>query len=412
MNMCKNYTNKLLVIALMIFAITLGSPSCSEDEPEYVKVTGITVTPDNAVLLVNNKITLVADVFPRLASDKRVTWASDNTSVATVSDEGEVTGLAEGVANVSVTSVGNGEKTKTCTVTVVTTFSVTLNATSLLIPVEATRSLTATIIPSNVSQEVTWTSDNVEVVSVVGGVITAVAPGTATITADSVADASRTAECEVTVVDVSAVPAGKWLAGMWTFEDAGNLGKATVGYDLEANGNIFNSIPGPGNTKAVKLASNSYYTIRHNIGANGGGDYVNEYTLMMDIMGSASEFSGWLSVFNNKTDNAGEGVLWIDGGGRIGYAGLGGYSSTGLTPDVWHRVVIAAKLGDSFRAYIDGTLVWTASNNTGVDGMMSLLTDVVYIGYDGTGYPGPSFADVKIWSIQLTDEQISALGTP
>jgi hypothetical protein len=396
---------------MMMTAITFGTQSCSEDEPEYVKVTGITVTPDNAVLLVNSTTTLVADVFPRLASDKRVTWTSDNTSVATVSDNGEVTGVAEGEANISVTSVGNGEKTKTCKVTVVTTFSVTLSESSLLIPVEATRSLTATIVPSNIPQEVTWTSDNAEVVSVDGGVITAVAPGTATITAAAVADASRTAECEVTVVDVSTIPAGKWLAGMWTFEDADNLGKATVGYDLEANGSSFTPISGPGNTKAVKLA-NSYYTIRHNIGANGGGDYVNEYTLMMDIRGSASEFSGWLSVFNNKTDNAGDGVLWIDGDGRIGYGSLGGYSETGLTPDVWHRVTIAAKLGDSFRVYIDGALVWTASNNVGTDGMMSLLTDVVYIGYDGSGYPGPSFADVKIWNIQLTDEQVSALGTP
>jgi hypothetical protein len=129
----------------------------------------------------------------------------------------------------------------------------------------------------------------------------------------------------------------------------------------------------------------------------------------MDIRGSASEFSGWLSVFNNHTDNSGEGVLWIDGNGAIGYVPLGGYSTTGLTPDTWHRVVIAAKLGESFRIYIDGALVFTASSGTGVDGMLSLYPDVVYIGSDGSGYPGPDFADVRMWSIQLTDEQVSAL---
>jgi hypothetical protein len=407
------YKNKLFAIVLTMVAMAFGTQSCSDNEPDYVKVTGITVTPGNAVLLVNNTVTLVADVFPRLASDKSVIWKSDDTSVATVDNNGLVTAVAEGVANISVTSAANSEKTKTCAVTVVTEFNVLLNANSLLIPVEATRTLEAVIIPANVSQDVTWSSDNTDVVTVDGGgVITAVAPGTAKITAASVVDATRTAGCAVTVVDMSSVPASQWLAGAWSFEDENNPGKATTGVDLEANGSSFTVIDGPNGTKAVKPGSNSYYTVWHNIGANGGGEYVNEYTLMMDILGSASEFSGWLSVFNNQADNSGEGVLWIDGDGKIGYAALGGYSSTGLTPDVWHRVVIAAKLGESFRVYIDGNLVFTASSGNGLDGKMSLYPDVVYIGYDGTGYPCPSFADVKMWSVTLSDEEIAALGKP
>jgi hypothetical protein len=389
-------------------AATFGIQSCSEDETEYVKVTGITVTPDNTVLLIDGTVTLVADVFPRLATDKRVIWESDNTSVATVDDNGTVKALTEGVANISVTSVANSEKTKTCVVTVVSTFSVSLSDASLLIPVEAQRRLTATIIPDNISQDVNWSSDNTEVVTVDGGVITAVAPGTATVTAASAVDASRTAECTVTVVDVSS-PARERLVGMWTFEDENSHVKATVGYDLEANGS-FTFIDGPDGTKAVKPGANSYYAVRHNIGANGGGDgYTNEYTLMMDIRGSASEFSGWLTVFNNKADNRGDGVLWIDGGGYIGYAPLGGYSSTGLTPDTWHRVVIAAKLGESLRIYIDGALVFTASQNTNIDGDFSLYPDLVYVGYDGSGYPGPELAELRIWSVQLTDGQVNAL---
>jgi hypothetical protein len=405
------YRNKLFAIALTIFAVAFGTQSCSDDEPEYVKVTGITVTPESTVLLVNNTLTLVADVFPRLATDKGVSWKSDNTSVATVDDNGLVSALSEGVANISVTSVGNSEKTKTCAVTVVSTFSVTLSAGSLRMPSEATYTLSAVIIPSNVTQDVTWTSDNAEVASVNGGVITAIAPGTAKITAASVADAERTAECTVTVVDVSSIPAGKWLVGMWTFEDGDNLEMATVGADLEVSGS-FTRISGPENTGAVKHDGDSYYTVHHNIGANGGGIYVNEYTLMMDIRGSAAEFAGWLSVFNNQSGNSGEGVLWIDGGGFIGYATLGGYSSGGLTPDTWHRVVIAAKLGESFRIYIDGEHVFTASDNAGVDGMMSLYPDVAYVGADGAGYPGPSLADLRMWSVQLTDEQVKALGKP
>jgi hypothetical protein len=406
------YKNKLITVALMILATAFGTQSCSDEAPEYVKVTGITVAPENTVLMVNDEIPLVATVFPRLATDKSVIWDSDNKAVATVDNNGVVKALTEGVANISVTSVANSEKTKTCAVTVVTTFSVSLNASSLLIPTGATRTLNATIIPENISQDVNWTSDNPDIVTVSGeGLITAVAPGTAKITAASALDESRTAECTVTVVDASSVPSGQWLAGWWTFEDENNPGKATTGADLAATG-AFTIIDGPDNTKAVKPEANSFYTIYHNIGANGGGEYTNEYTLMMDIRGSEDDFYNWLSVFNNQWDNSGEGILWIDGGGYIGYASLGGYSSSGLTPDVWHRVVIAAKLGESLKIYIDGAHVFTASSGNDLDGMMSLYPDVVYIGYDGAGYAGPSFAEVRMWSVQLTEEEINTLGRP
>ena len=411
--MCKN---KLFTIALTMCAIALGTQSCSEDSDsqENVAVTGITVTPDKKTLLEGDTVTLVADIFPAQASDKSVTWQSNDTAIATVSDKGLVRAVAAGEANITVTSVANSAKTATCVITVSSTFSVSLNASSLLIPVEATRTLRATITPESVSQEVSWSSSNTGAVTVdAHGVITAVAPGTATVKAASVLDASRTAECVVTVADVS-VTASKWLVGWWTFEDENNLEKATVGEDLVATGD-FTLIDDPNDAeKAVKPEENSFYTIYHNIGANGGSEeYTNEYTLMMDIRGSAEKFAGWLSVFNTYEDNSGDGVLWIDEDGLIGYAALGGYSSTGLTADTWHRVVIAAKLGEgSFKVYIDGALVFTGSEGIELDCFVSLYPDVVYIGYDGSGYSGPEFADVKMWSIQLTDQQVSELGNP
>jgi hypothetical protein len=200
------------------------------------------------------------------------------------------------------------------------------------------------------------------------------------------------------------------LVGVWTFEDAGNLTKATIGADLTAGGGAYTSIDGPDGTKAVKPGSGSTLTIHHGIGANGGGSKVNEYTLMLDVRGSVAEFAGWLSVCNTRDGNSGEGVLWIDGDGKIGYATLGGYSSDALSPDTWHRVVIAAKLGESLKVYIDGNPVFTARSSTDVDGLMSLPLDGVYIGADGAGYPGPSFAEVRIWNMQLTDAQIAELG--
>jgi uncharacterized protein YjdB len=379
--------------------------TCSSNEPTDVPVTDLTVTPKNATLTVGDSVTLTATVSPDNATNKDVTWTSSDSNVATVSSAGVVKALAAGTANIVVKSASNSEKTTTVEITVKAAVSVSLDPTSLLIPVGATRTLKVS--PDDVSQEVIWSSDDANVVTIdIDGMVTAVGPGTTTIT---VMYEDATAECTVTVVDLSSIPASRSLVGMWTFEDAAALGKATVGEDLEVNG-VFTSVDGPNSTKAVVADENAYFTITHNIGANGGGEYTNEYTLMMDIRGSQEGFNEWLSVFESGAGNGG--LLWIDSNGKIGYDALGGYSRTTLTPDTWHRVVVAVKLGESFKVYIDGALVFTATQTIELDGDMSLYTDVAYIGYDNGGYSGPDFAEVRMWGVRLTDEEVATLGSP
>ena len=68
-------------------------------------------------LSVGETSTLVATVLPNNATYKSVEWSSSNTSVATVSSTGVVTGVAIGSAVITVTTVDGG-KTATCSVTV------------------------------------------------------------------------------------------------------------------------------------------------------------------------------------------------------------------------------------------------------------------------------------------------------
>jgi len=77
--------------------------------------------------------------------------------------------------------------------------SISLNKTSDTLTVGGTDTLTSTISPSNAANKaVRWTSSNVDVATVNNGVVTAVSPGTAIITATTV-DGSKTASCTITV---------------------------------------------------------------------------------------------------------------------------------------------------------------------------------------------------------------------
>ena len=79
-------------------------------------VTGVTLDQNTLALFTGESATLTATVAPENATDKTVTWTSDNEKVATVAD-GTVTAVASGTANITVTTT-DGSFTATCAVTV------------------------------------------------------------------------------------------------------------------------------------------------------------------------------------------------------------------------------------------------------------------------------------------------------
>lgn len=81
------------------------------------KVTGVKLNKNTTTIKVGGTETLTATVEPANATNKAVTWSSDNISVATVDANGLVTAVAEGSATITVTTE-DGSKTATCTVIV------------------------------------------------------------------------------------------------------------------------------------------------------------------------------------------------------------------------------------------------------------------------------------------------------
>jgi uncharacterized repeat protein (TIGR02543 family) len=88
-----------------------------QSEPPVISVTGVSLNKNIDVLTVGGTDQLTATITPPNATNNSVTWTSDNTSVATVSSSGLVTGIAVGTAGITVTT-GDGGFMASCAVTV------------------------------------------------------------------------------------------------------------------------------------------------------------------------------------------------------------------------------------------------------------------------------------------------------
>ena len=193
------------------FTITLTTGSYSEGgggggEQTDVPVTGVALNKSATTIQVGASETLTVSIIPSNATNQNVTWSTSNSAIATVNN-GVVTAVAAGTATITVKSVADNTKTATCTITVptpssdpVAVTSIELNTYATSLNVGGTVTLTATVKPTNATnQNVTWSSSDNSIATVANGVVTAVAAGTVTITATSVSDPGVSIGCTVAV---------------------------------------------------------------------------------------------------------------------------------------------------------------------------------------------------------------------
>jgi uncharacterized protein YjdB len=85
-----------------------------------IAVASVSISPSSATLAVGGTQQLTPTVLPSNATNKAVSYASNNTGVATVNASGLVTAISNGTAIITVTTT-SGNKTSTATITVNTT---------------------------------------------------------------------------------------------------------------------------------------------------------------------------------------------------------------------------------------------------------------------------------------------------
>lgn len=165
-----------------------------------VDVTSIEI-PSNLSLKLGGESKINPTLYPT-GSQSSLKWVSDNSSVATVS-AGLVKAVGIGTATIKCTA-SNGVSAQ-CVVTVspITVQSISLNHSEFDMLTNVTDQLTATISPSNATNpKVRWTCSN-EGVALVGdnGLVRAIAPGYAKITATATDGSGVSASCMYHVSD-------------------------------------------------------------------------------------------------------------------------------------------------------------------------------------------------------------------
>jgi uncharacterized protein YjdB len=249
-----------------------------------IAVSAVTISPTTATLNVGGTQQLTPTIAPSDATNKTVTYSSNNTGVATVNGSGLVTAVSAGSAIITVTTQ-DGAKTATASITVntsnVAVTSVSLSPASVTLAVGGTQQVTPTILPSNASNKsVSYASNNTGVATVNGsGLVTAIANGTATIIVTT-ADGNKTSTAAITVATATGLYFT--IKNKWTntyLYDAG----ANVGYGATVANN---------NYKWEKVAVDATYFLLKNVAT---GDVMHIENLTGSVQCTAGS-SSWMST--------------------------------------------------------------------------------------------------------------------
>jgi predicted phosphodiesterase len=206
-------------------------------------------------------------------------------------------------------------------------------------------------------------------------------------------------------------------SGIAQWEFNGSLASATGGSNLVAGfaapatapGVAFTTTTIAGQTAQVaSFTRGTFFRMTHGLGVNGGGAFLNRYTVVMDVM-FPTRPTGWAALWQTGPANANDADWFINPQGGIGIGG--NYGGT-LADGTWYRLalVVDATTG-TYNSYVNGAAV---QQNTGVtldsrfsaDGVALLFADEDQ--ENAAGYVN----SVQVRPEALTAADVAALGGP
>ncbi len=205
--------------------------------------------------------------------------------------------------------------------------------------------------------------------------------------------------------------------GIAQYDFNGNLASATGGANLSAEAaspattagvSFINATIGGQTAQVAAFTRGTFFRMTHGLAANGGGIYVNQYTLIMDVM-FPSRPTGWAALLQTNPGNANDGDWFINPGGGLGISSVYGGS---IADGSWNRValVVDSDTG-TFTSYLNGAAVQQIAGVT-LDGRWSLDSTALLFADENQENAAGYINSVQLRARAMSAPEIAALGGP
>lgn len=175
-----------------------------------VSVDSVRLNKKELILEINQTDSLIATVFPKEATNKKIIWKSADATCVSVDTKGKIKALKTGATAIIATSAENENIFDSCYVYVKSAaivpvdtvkFNNELSKNGIKLNVGDTTTITAIITPANATNKgIRWGSSNDKIASVdENGKVTALKSGRAYINAYSIENSSKRAACKVEI---------------------------------------------------------------------------------------------------------------------------------------------------------------------------------------------------------------------
>jgi uncharacterized protein YjdB len=262
-----------------------------------VPVSGISITDPSGSLVIpaQTGYQIVWSVSPSNAGDTSVSWLSGDTSVATVSASGYITGVTQGNAIITV-KTNDGGFTAYIAVTVqsVPVTGITIPSHLTIKTGSGANTIVPNITPSSATnQTLTWSSSNTAVATVdSSGTVMPLSTGVTTLTVTSVSDPSVSATCVLTVTDgtapgaptLNSVTAGSnSITVNWTNPADSDIGSVKITCYIEGGSSASKTVNG------TYIAAGQIFS--YDVTGLTAGEVYYVYVVVTDTSGNVSAMS-------------------------------------------------------------------------------------------------------------------------
>lgn len=208
--------------------------------------------------------------------------------------------------------------------------------------------------------------------------------------------------------------------GAMTYADAETGTLTSFGNTGGGVPNINGEVASYMHVPAFANLGNGYHLKLNDTAPNGGGGYVNQYTIIFDILSPGS--INWTPFFNTASDNGNDADFYLADDGSLGIGPLG-YSSAGvIAADTWYRIAFAADLAaGTVSYYVNGTSVRDRTGGSLLDGRFALYsnqdTEPSFLLFNEGDTSGQYTHELYVSSVAFVDRMLSpaellALGGP